>query len=84
MKYDVFFRRVPDAQAHEHIDLRDYSNAGRVDGSCLREAERAVLERHDGRRIMVGDLLVDPDGIAWAYTWSGQWAQVKVIRREAT
>lgn len=82
MKYSVFFRRVPEGRAREHIDMREYVNAGNVEGNCLREAERAVRSRDDSRFIQVGDLLLDQDNIAWVYTWHGQWAQTKVIKKE--
>lgn len=82
MKYVVFFRRVPEGRAREHVDMREYINAGQVEGNSLREAERAVRAREDSRLIQVGDLLVDHNGVAWSYTPLGAWAQVKVIKKE--
>lgn len=82
MKYSIFFRRVPEGRAREHIDLREYVNAGQVEADSIREAERAVRSREDSRFIQVGDLLLDPDNIAWVYTPHGAWAQTKVIKKE--
>lgn len=82
MRYAVFFRRVLEGRAREHIDLREYDNAGSVDANSLREAERAVRARDDSRELTVGDVLIDRLGDAHTYTPYGAWAKTKIIKRD--
>jgi hypothetical protein len=90
MKFDVYYRKITDGRAPEHVDLRaEYTKGGTVNADNRRGAEYALLQlaasdsklAGSTRGIKVGDVLVEHGPVKQnlIYTVTGAWALVKLV-----
>jgi hypothetical protein len=90
MKYEVYYRKITDGRAPEHVNLgNEYTKGSTLQADHRREAERKLLklaERESkmagaDRGIRVGDVLIEygPVKQSIIYTVTGSWALVKLV-----
>ena len=91
MRFEVYYRKVTDGRAPEHVDLsQEYTKGSTLEAINRRAVEQKLFKQFaDGsllaggtRALAIGDVLIEYGSTKQSliYTLTGAWAQVKLVK----